>query len=302
MLPPATYLSSPRTKRGYLIEEMLDRGGQGAVYLARDAATQERVVIKEMSRGDGKEASWRRAERAMAREAQLLGRLAHPGLARAYDLFYSAALGKPCLVLEHIPGRDLEEERLDAGAIAWPQLALWGMALCDVLTYLHLQRPPVVHRDVKPANVILTPHGQLKLIDLGLAWFAVEGAVDDGRPGTPGYAAPEVYAGRPDPRSDIYGLGATLYHLVTGVPPDDAATRLANDVDGLEIAAAIRSALPATSATPAHDGARVFTAAVARALELHPKRRWPNAAAFGDALRDAARLGYVPQPWPWRTP
>jgi serine/threonine-protein kinase len=293
MLPPTTYLSSPRTGRGYLIEEMLDRGGQGAVYLARDAATQERVVIKEMSRGDGRPETWRRAERALAREWRLLRSLTHPGLARAHDLFYSAALGKPCLVLEHVPGRDLEQERLHGGAVAWPQLALWGMALCDVLAYLHGQRPPIVHRDVKPANVILTPHGQLKLIDLGLAWYAVADAIDDVRPGTPGYAAPEVYAGRPNPPSDIYGLGATLYHLVIGSPPDDAAIRMAQEIDGLMIASALRSALRAPVTAASHDGARVFIAAVARALELQPTRRWPNAQEFGGALRDAARMGYA---------
>jgi serine/threonine protein kinase len=205
-------------------------------------------------------------------EAALLSQLRHPTLAAIYDAFTDEA-DRHYLVLEFVPGVSLEEALLNAGApLPWRQVAQWGVTLCEALRFLHTQDPPVVHRDLKPANVLLTPEGALKLIDFGVARrLAPSRRRDTALLGTDGYAALEQYAGQSQPRSDLYALGATLYHLVTGAPPESAPSRALGDE--LRPPSVINPTLP-----------KSLDATLLRALALEAQERFATADAFKAAL------------------
>jgi len=207
----------------YRVERELGRGGMGAVYLATHLGLEGMFAIKEMlvAVPDGDE---RAAAVAQFRsEAQMLHRLQHPHLPRVHD--FLEADGLYYLVMDFVEGGTLRDQLLSRGVLAEQEVLGWALQLCDVLEYLHGQHPPVVFRDLKPSNVMLDGAGRIQLIDFGLAKVlnpvtgsgtqsAIRGS------GSPGYAAPEQYGSRTDPRSDVYALGCTLYHLLTGnVPP-----------------------------------------------------------------------------------
>lgn len=212
----------------YMIVRTLARGGQSAVYLARDTLENgAQRAIKELSDSALPPAQRQQAVNGFMREADILYRLNHPALTRLFEIFVEE--GKHYLVMEYVPGHTLEEELLAAGQpLEWKNVARWGIELCDVLGYLHSQSPAVIYRDLKPPNVMLTPAGPIKLIDFGIArWFHPARDQDTTQLGTDGYAAIEQYAGRSEPRSDLYALGACLYHLLTGRVPMAAPQRMA---------------------------------------------------------------------------
>jgi serine/threonine-protein kinase len=212
----------------YQIIRVIGHGAAGAVYEAADTRTLERVALKESF--DPSSISSFQEEFAMLRQLQ------HPNLPRYHAMF--EADGNGCLVMELVPGQSLQDV-LDKQPELLPENQVLGYAfqLCDVLGYLHNQRPPIVHRDIKPANIRLTPEGRIKLVDFGLlkqgsqqTRMTIRGM------GTPAYAPIEQYgrAGQhTDPRSDIYSLGATLYHLLTGQEPPTATDRVAMSPDPL---------------------------------------------------------------------
>lgn len=212
----------------YVIARTLARGGQSAVYLAKDSLENgaERA-IKELSDSALPAAQRQQAVNGFMREADILYRLNHPALTRLFEIFVEE--GKHYLVMEYVPGHTLEEELLAAGKpLEWRHVARWAVELCDVFGYLHSQSPAVIYRDLKPPNVMLTPGGPIKLIDFGIArWFHPARTHDTTQLGTDGYAAMEQYAGRSEPRSDLYALGACLYHLLTGRVPTAAPQRMA---------------------------------------------------------------------------
>jgi serine/threonine protein kinase len=226
MLTPETILQGR-----YRIVRQLGQGGMGAVYEAVDQRLDTTVALKETLFSD------ERLRKQFEREARLLARLHHPALPRVSDHF-SEDDGQ-FLVMQFIPGDDLSEMMArKRGPFPADQVLTWADQLLDALDYLHTQDPQIIHRDIKPQNLKLTSRGQIILLDFGLAKGQ---AGDISRVTTaasifgytPNYAPLEQIQGLgTDSRSDLYSLGATLYHLMTGVKPPDALTRAAALVNG----------------------------------------------------------------------
>ena len=218
-LPSQTLLNRGR----YLITKLLGQGRMGAVYRAVDTQAQQRVVaVKEMSQSGLSRQELQEAITSFTHEASLLAHLSHPSLPRIYQQFEEN--GRRYLVMDFIEGITLEEHRstYQRQGKRIPLLSLLDIAiqLCSVLDYLHMQRPPIIFRDLKPDNIMLTPKGQAYLIDFGIArLFKPDQAKDTIALGSPGYASPEQYHKATSPRSDIYSLGAVLHQLLTGDDP-----------------------------------------------------------------------------------
>ncbi len=225
MLTPQTFLQGR-----YRIIRQLGQGGMGAVYEAVDERLDTTVALKETLFAD------ERLRKQFEREARLLARMHHPALPRVSDHF-SENEGQ-FLVMQFIAGEDLGEMMKEKqGPFPVEQVMMWGDQLLDALDYLHTQEPQIVHRDIKPQNLKLTSRGQIILLDFGLAKGQTAGVSVVTTASifgyTPNYAPLEQIQGLgTDPRSDIYALSATLYHLMTGVKPPDALTRAAALVNG----------------------------------------------------------------------
>lgn len=203
----------------YEVLREVGRGGMSVVYLAMDKRLNKQWAIKEF-RKDKDDASKQVALKALLDEANLMKKLDHPTLPRIVDIIDEHHT--VYVVMDYIEGESLNRV-LDAYG-AQPQEAVieWAKQLSDVLDYLHTQSPPVIYRDMKPANIMLKPDGTVRLIDFGIAREYKEGKEGDTEAiGTRGYAAPEQFGGKgqTDARTDIYSLGVTLYHLVTGKNP-----------------------------------------------------------------------------------
>lgn len=194
----------------------IGHGGMAAVYQARDTRRGTLVAIKEMSLSTVSTNERPQAIQNFLAEARILSRLKHPNLPAFTDFFTEGA--RHFLVMEYIDGSTLEDllER-NNGPFPEPRVLGWARQLCDVLEYLHNQQPPVIFRDMKPGNVMLTRSGRIKLIDFGIArLFRSSGSQDTQLLGTPGFAPPEQYGGaQTDERSDIYSLAMTLFQLLT---------------------------------------------------------------------------------------
>ncbi|HEX9035555.1 MAG TPA: protein kinase [Ktedonobacterales bacterium] len=216
-------------KNRYGIVRKLAQGGQSAVYLARDTyAENAERAIKEMSESQIEPDKRQQAINDFMREAQLLSSLDHPALARVFDVFMENT--RYFLVMEYVRGHNLEDEMVQyrREPLDWEDVTRLGMALADVLTYLHSQQPAIIYRDLKPANVMLLPEGGVKLIDFGIARrLNPTRMADTMQLGTDGYAPLEQYSSRSETRSDVYALGASLYHLLTGRVPEAAPLRIA---------------------------------------------------------------------------
>ena len=255
----------------YLILHKLAQGGQSAVYQAIDTLDRaaERA-IKEMSESDLSPAEREKAINGFMREARMLYTLHHDALAKVYEVFVEER--RHYLVMEFVPGQNLEDEMMKAGRpLPWERVARWGMDLCDLFTYLHAQQPPVIYRDLKPPNIMLLPNGEIKLIDFGIARWLLPDRQDTAQLGTDGYAPPEQYSGHSEPRSDLYALGATLYHLLTGRVPEPAPQRL-----GGRQLTPIRTYNPAVPET--------LERVVQHALSLQAQDRFTSAAKMREAL------------------
>lgn len=204
----------------YIIIKALGRGGMGAVYLALDTRLNNiPVAIKEMStRAVG--GDLQAAIGSFKKEASLLINLRHHALPRIND-FFSRGEDRWYLVMDYIEGQTLREIANSRGPIPEAEVLDWGCQLCEILDYLHKQNPPVIFRDLKPANIMLTPDGHIKLIDFGIArHFRAGSSSDTAAYGSSGFAPPEQYGeNQTDPRSDIYALGATMHYLLTGQDP-----------------------------------------------------------------------------------
>ena len=266
-IPPGALL-----RQRYFIDHKLAQGGHSAVYLARDTLDNGVfVALKEMRETQQTTEERDTAINSFMREERMLAALNHPALARVRDIFVED--GHHYLVMEYVPGYTLEDEMMALQhPIEWRRAVEWGMTLCDVLAYLHQQQPPIVYRDLKPPNVMLTPDGQIKLIDFGIArWFYSARSRDTTQLGTDGYAPPEQYAGRSEPRSDLYALGATLYHLMTGRVPESAPQRM----NGQPL-----TALRAHVAAIPEPVERI----IQQAMNLAPADRYVSAEKMGEAL------------------
>ncbi|HVB73943.1 MAG TPA: serine/threonine-protein kinase [Ktedonobacteraceae bacterium] len=209
---------NPRTllHKRYVVVQTIGQGGMAAVYEARDTRKGTLCAIKEMSLSTVAPDERPQAIQNFLAEAKILSRLNHPNLPAFTDFFTEDA--RHFLVMEFIDGSTLEEllER-NGGPFSERRVLGWARQLCDVLEYLHSQQPPVIFRDMKPGNVMLSRTGRIKLIDFGIArLFRNSGAQDTQLLGTPGFAPPEQYGGaQTDERSDIYSLAMTLFQLLT---------------------------------------------------------------------------------------
>jgi serine/threonine protein kinase len=207
----------------YEIVELLGQGGMGGVYLATHKALEARVAIKEMTLRYQSDDDRVAAVRQFKKEAQILHLLRHDHLPRVHDFFEEN--GKYYLVMDYIHGQTLEHY-VATEPLSEVDVERFGRQLCSVLKYLHTHQPPIIFRDLKPSNIMLTDDGVLKLIDFGIAkdfdTKTGRGTQTSARgAGTPGFAAPEQYGSGSDVRTDVYALGATLYSLLTRlVPPD----------------------------------------------------------------------------------
>src|SRR6266700_1739076 len=208
----------------YQLVSRIGQGGMGAVYKAIDTRIDDRfVAIKEMSKAGLPAAGLEEAEAAFEREARLLGKLLHPNLPRIHDHFTEN--DRSYLVMDFIDGETLEEYLDKRGHDPLPieRVLDWAEQLCDVLSYLHNHQPPIIFRDLKPANVMISESGHIFLIDFGIARLFKPGQSHDTVAlGSPGYAAPEQYGkAQSTPRSDLYSLGALIHCLLTGDDPSE---------------------------------------------------------------------------------
>ncbi|MGI9168498.1 MAG: protein kinase domain-containing protein [Pyrinomonadaceae bacterium] len=271
MLTPDTVLQSR-----YRIVRQLGEGGMGAVYEAVDERLDSTVALKETFFTD------ERLRKQFEREARLLARMHHPALPRVSDHF-SEGDGQ-FLIMQFIAGDDLYEMiTRKNGPFPTDQVLTWADQLLDALDYLHTQDPQIIHRDIKPQNLKLTARGQIILLDFGLAKgqigeFSRVSTSASIFGYTPNYAPLEQIQGLgTDPRSDIYALGATLYHLMTGVKPPDALTRAAALVNSQpDPLARANEANPAVSAGLAK--------VLARAMAQNRDQRYLTAADMTKAL------------------
>ncbi|HLI69621.1 MAG TPA: serine/threonine-protein kinase [Ktedonobacteraceae bacterium] len=220
-LLPASHL----LKQRYRVLVQVGKGGFGAVYKAADLQFSNRLVaIKEMSQQNLTPQELVEATIAFKREATLLASLTHPNLPRIYEQFTDA--GRWYLVMDFIEGETLEDYilKIPGGKLPVEKTLSIGLQVCSVLEYLHSRQPPIIFRDLKPANIMFTPSGHIYLIDFGIARHFTPGqSRDTVALGSAGYAAPEQYGkSQTTPRTDIYALGATLHELLTGLNPADS--------------------------------------------------------------------------------
>jgi serine/threonine protein kinase len=264
----------------YRVIRRLGKGGMGAVYEAIDSRLDVAVAIKEAFSTDP------RLRKQFEHEARLLAQLHHAALPRVTDYFTED--NRVFLVMQFIGGDDVADIiARHPGPLPPNTVIAWADQLLDALIYLHTRERQIVHRDIKPHNLKLTPSGSIALLDFGLAksdsdstggdsWTSVFGF-------TRRYSPPEQMQDQgTTPRSDIYALGATLYHLLTGVKPPDALFRTKtiakSEPDPLLLANEIHPAV-----------GREVAVILQKALELNPERRYENANEFRYALRQLGR-------------
>jgi outer membrane protein assembly factor BamB/tRNA A-37 threonylcarbamoyl transferase component Bud32 len=261
----------------------------GAVYRARDlrfSSVEKIVAVKEMS-NTAPDARLRRIGiQNFEREANILASLSHPSIPKIFDYFTEGQ--RSYLIMEFVEGETLED-LLEAHSQPFSQeeVADWGLQISDVLVYLHGHTPPVIFRDIKPGNLMLTPDGRVVVIDFGIAKVFEHGQRGT-MIGTEGYSPPEQYRGAAEPRGDLYALAATLHHLLTGRDPrleppftfHERPIRMFNPNIAPELEAVVMKAL-------AYDVQERFASAAEMALALNnavPRRRRAATASPGDAV------------------
>ncbi len=256
----------------YRIVEILGQGGMGSVYRAVDENLDIDVAVKDNSFTTEEYA------RQFRREATLLAALRHAGLPRVTDHFVIEDLGQ-YLVMDYIEGEDLRQRMEREGTLEDEEVIVIGAAICDALTYLGSRNPPIIHRDIKPGNVKITPSGHIYLVDFGLAktMMGTQATTTGARAMTPGFSPPEQYGtARTDVRTDIFSLGATLYAALTGVTPEDSLARAMGQAE-----------LTAVRKQNSHVSRRL-SAAIERSLELLPDDRYQTPEEFKQALLNAS--------------
>jgi len=266
----------------YKINRIIGQGGMGSIYLADDLRLEGRqCALKEVEHDRSlPEDLLKEAKEQFQREAVILARLDHPNLPKVSDYFSLA--GRDYLVMDYVPGQDLRTKMLEARQrntfLPENEVLGWADQLADALAYLHGQNPPLVHRDIKPGNLKITPSGLLKLVDFGLVKILASDemtiTIVQGR-GTALYTPLEQYGGdtgHTDVRSDIYAFGATLYHLLTNHPP----------VEARELFLYPDSLTPPTKLNP--NISDRTERAVLWAMSLHPEDRPQDIQTFRQAL------------------
>ena len=270
LLPAGNTVRTPDGNH-YVIENLLGKGGFGAVYLVRDRYDELKLyALKEVIDPNKQD------RERFTSEAELLKRLHHKALPHIYDVFENEKLKRVYILMDYVKGRDLEallaeqpEQLFDL-----PLVVAIMEPVVQAIIYMHHQEPPIVHRDIKPANIIMPLTGEeAVLVDFGLAKEYIAGKTTTMiRHGSPGYAAMEQYGhGGTTPRTDIYGLGATLYTLLTCVVPADPVTRVteSGDFDSLTPASLLNPTLPTSVAK-----------AIQRAMSISERDRFATVEDF----------------------
>ncbi len=268
-LAPGTLLN-----HRYRIVSILGQGGMGAVYRATDESLGIDVAVKENLFLTDEYA------RQFQREANILASLRHPNLPRVGDYFQMGDQGQ-YLIMDYIDGEDLRQRIERVGTLGEQEVVLIGAAICDALSHLHSRNPTVLHRDIKPGNIKITPGGEVLLVDFGLAKVVQGGqaTTTGARAMTPGYSPPEQYGtARTDERTDIYSLGATLYAALTGVIPEDSLARATGKAE----LTPIRELVPRVN--------RKLASVIEKALEVDTEDRYQSAAEFKQALAQSVNL------------
>lgn len=264
----------------YRVEETIAVGGMGAIYRALDETLGIQVAVKENF------FTTEEYSRQFRREATILASLRHPNMPRVTDHFVIPGQGQ-YLVMDFIEGIDLRDVITQQGNLSEEDVIRIGSTICDALAYLHSRSPVIVHRDIKPGNLKITPTRHVFLVDFGLAKISHGETTTTGAQAlTPGYAPPEQYGQGTDPRSDIYSLGATLYAALTGKIPEDGLSR----------------AMGSAELTPIRKHNSQVTEPLAKAIEhamaIAPGDRYPTAMDFREGLLNAAAKPKAsPQPF-----
>src|SRR2546428_2119938 len=271
-LSAGTLLSAGR----YKIEQSVAAGGMGAVYRAIDVRfDDEPCAVKEMLDDFQKDVDRNQAVEWFKREAKLLLKLNHPYIPRVRDSFVEN--DRHYLVMDFIEGRTLTELLAKEGnvpglegahGVSEARARSWAQQLCNVLAYLHRQNPPIIFRDLKPSNIMVTDQDEIRLIDFGIA-RTFQSQRQSTIIMTIGYAPPEQLHGMPEPRSDLYALGATLHRLLTH-------HEAANNKPNLYTFPTIRSLRP--------DVSPGFDQVIMKALAFTVDQRWANAAEMERAI------------------
>ncbi|MHB0965884.1 MAG: WD40 repeat domain-containing serine/threonine protein kinase [Bellilinea sp.] len=273
-LTPGTLLNNR-----YRIVSILGQGGMGSVYQAWDENLGISVAVKENQFLTDEYA------RQFQREANILASLRHPSLPRVGDYFSVPNQGQ-YLIMDFIEGEDLRERIERITTLPDEEVILIGAAICDALNYLHHRYPPIIHRDIKPGNIKITPEGQVSLVDFGLAKLMIgtQQTTTGARAMTPGYSPPEQYGTAPtDSRTDIYSLGATLYAAFTGAIPEDGLARATGKAD----LTPVRALMPKAN--------RKLASVIEKALEVDPDDRYQTAVEFRKALLNAGNMERLPE-------
>ncbi len=254
----------------YELQEQLGSGGGGVVYKAYHKRLRQTVVLKQIQTG-------KFSEQYLRQEVDILKELRSAYLPQVFD-FLPLPDGRVFTAMSYVPGQSLRQTAQSGRTFSQRELVRWGMQLCSALHCLHTQRPPILHADIKPDNVMLTPQGDICLIDFNVSLY-LDGSAVIGF--TEGYASPEQhlialsqYARQPippslrlGPASDLYSAAATLYRLAVGRPPGETP-----DLDALEARTS-----------------EAFARVIGKALSLRPEDRYPSAEAFFNALKGMAR-------------
>ena len=279
------------TADSYTVINLVGRGGMGTVYRVRRSSDSTIWALKEMRpQSELSPEELVENRRLFLQEAALLRSLNFPNLPVVTDLFEQE--GRPTLVMEFVAGQTIEERIHEANApLLEQQVLTYGIQLCRVLHYLHSCDPPIIYRDLKPSNIMLTPDGVLKLIDFGVARTHKKGKSKDTiAMGSAGYAPPEQYGkGQTDARSDVYALGATLLHLLTNMPPVPLQTPQPGSISRIN---------PSVDAKT--------EAVIIKAMDLSRDKRFAGCAELEQALASCLDMPYIdptfgavrPQPAP----
>lgn len=261
----------------YEIVKRIGGGGMGAVYLAKDKNLGgAHRAVKEMLQAHLDEAQQQKAIEDFKRESLLLTSLEHVSIPTIYDYFYDEFAGRFYLVMKYISGGDIAAHLRNApsGRVDELTVARWGMETADVLEYLHSRQPPIIYRDLKPANLMIDGNsGRIMLIDFGIARWVNKEEKGVTAVGTMGYAPPELFSGKVEPGSDVYSLGATLFHLLTGTDPQDNPLLIFDFSKN----PTPRQLNPAMSVE--------MEQILMHAVEYKPENRFRSAAAMRDTLR-----------------
>ncbi|GER86233.1 hypothetical protein KDW_03950 [Dictyobacter vulcani] len=284
---PQTKFAQGRIVRDrYIIEDLLGQGGFGAVYRVKDRRVKGNVfALKEV------EAPERHQRESFLFEGEVLRRLDHPALPRVYRVFDEPENKLICILMDYVAGPNLEQLRNKQPGKRFSLARVVEMMapIADALSYLHAQKPPIIHRDVKPSNIIIPTSGESAvLVDFGIAKeYDQEATTTAVRHCSPGYGAPEQYTSGTGTPTDIYGFGATLYTLLTGVVPIDALYRITrisvNRADPLVPVQQIVPEIPAAVAD-----------AIQRALAVNSNDRFATIKEFWSLMESQVVAGGGP--------